>query len=78
MDKKCTNCNKNINSKYIYCLNCSKKKKYDDFKNKLQNINMKDYFLLFDDFLDNLAKTKNSNLILNGQLLRDYLKHHCE
>lgn len=78
MDKKCLKCNKNINNKYIYCLPCSKTKKYDNFKKKLQNIKMDDYFLLFDDFLDNLAETKNNNLIMNGQLLRDYLKHQCE
>ena len=78
MNNNCITCNKTINNKYIYCLICSKTKKYNNFKNKLQKINMKDYFELFDDFLDNLKKTKNNKLIFDGQLLRDYLKSNCE
>ena len=78
MNNKCIMCDKTINNKYIYCLNCSKTKKYHNFKNKLQKINMKDYFELFDDFLDDLEKTKNNKLIFNGQMLRDYLKMSCD
>lgn len=74
--KTCIICNKIIQMNKI-CFNCNINNKRElmkeSIKNKLIKVNLKDYFLIFDDFIDDIEKTHNNSLISKAVLLKDYL-----